>query len=372
MAISRRRFLATSSTVAAVGSLGWPARIGMANGFTSGLGSAGLASLGLDEDDKRRRLEKTEDSVKAVRRGIEFLKRARNRNGGFGPEVAARSDIGCTAMAGLALLGDGSTPVQGRHRKILQGIETFLLKKVRVMPKGNITAQTGTQLQNKIGSQAHTFFSLLFLSQIAGEAHISDETLNAVSKLTRCVVGAQKSDGSWGRESWAPTLGTVMGWTSLRSAHFAGMKVGGSPEKTAEHLLGQMSKGMANRQGWMHQLYKNATGIRVLYAMGKENEPAAKKAFKEVLKLIKDNNTAFNQAGGEEYLAFHLITETMLQKAGTDWETWFPIVRDKIIKVQNKDGSWTGHHCITSRTFCTAAAVLVLSAPNRYLPISQQ
>jgi hypothetical protein len=40
--------------------------------------------------------------------------------------------------------------------------------------------------------------------------------------------------------------------------------------------------------------------------------------------------------------------------------------------VQNGDGSWTGHHCITSRTFCTAAAVLVLSAPNRMLPISQE
>lgn len=65
------------------------------------------------------------------------------------------------------------------------------------------------------------------------------------------------------------------------------------------------------------------------------------------------------------------ITETMLQKGGNDWATWFPTIRDKIIAVQNADGSWTGHHCITSRTFCTAAAILVLTAPNRYLPISQ-
>ena len=28
----------------------------------------------------------------------------------------------------------------------------------------------------------------------------------------------------------------------------------------------------------------------------------------------------------------------------------------KICGVQNSDGSWTGHHCITSRTFCTAAS----------------
>jgi len=121
----------------------------------------------------------------------------------------------------------------------------------------------------------------------------------------------------------------------------------------------------------MHTLYKNATGLRVLYAMGLEEEDVAKDAFKQVMTLVKRNQTAFNQAGGEDHLAYHLITETMLQKGGDDWDNWFPVVRDKIIRVQNRDGSWTGHHCITSRTFCTAAACLTLSAPNRYLPISQ-
>jgi hypothetical protein len=150
------------------------------------------------------------------------------------------------------------------------------------------------------------------------------------------------------------------------------MKVGGSPDLTAKHLEQQMQTQLAQNQGsWMHTLYKNATGIRVLYALGMDDDPVAKKAFADVVSFIKRDNTAFSQAGGEEYLAFHLITETMLQKGGDDWATWFPTVRDKIIAVQNSDGSWTGHHCITSRTFCTAAAVLVLSSPNRYLPISQ-
>ena len=120
----------------------------------------------------------------------------------------------------------------------------------------------------------------------------------------------------------------------------------------------------------MHTLYKNATGIRVLYAMGMDDDPIAKKALEDVKQLVNKDNTAFSQAGGEEYLAFHLITETMLQ-GGDDWATWFPTMRDKIVGVQNADGSWTGHHCITSRTFCTAAAILVLTSPNRYLPISQ-
>ena len=31
-------------------------------------------------------------------------------------------------------------------------------------------------------------------------------------------------------------------------------------------------------------------------------------------------------------------------------------------RMQNADGSWSGHHCITGRTFCTASALLVLMA----------
>ena len=120
-------------------------------------------------------------------------------------------------------------------------------------------------------------------------------------------------------------LGTVMGWVALRASHYAGIKVGNSPEVTAKHLVEQMRINLAQHQGsWMHTLYKNATGIRVLYAMGMDEDPIAKKAFADVKQLVGKDNTAFSQAGGEEYLAFHLITETMLQKGGDDWATWFP------------------------------------------------
>ena len=315
--------------------------------------------------------EHTKESLAAVDKGLAWLDRTKIARGGYRVDIGQAEDIGCTAMVGLAMLADGSTPTKGPNKRKLQAIVSYLVKKIEVMPASNITAKTNTQLQSKIGRQAHSFFALLFLTQIVGESHLRELTLNSSRKLAQAVTSAQLPNGGWGRESWAPTLGTVMGWTSLRSAHFAGLDVAGSPEKTAEHLIKTMES-QAARQNWMHQLYKNAAGIRVLYAMQKDDKEIVKTSFRDVLALVNKGNTAFNQAGGEEYLAFHLITETMLQKGGEDWNTWFPKVRDKICDVQNKDGSWTGHHCITSRTFCTAAACMVLSAPNRYLPISQQ
>ena len=358
MKFSRRRFVASGVPLMAVPAVGM-------------FQSKAWCSPRVEEETEAV-TEITDKSAAAVRKGIEWLKRTEGRKGGHGTDINQPDDIGCSAMVGLALLADGSTPSQGPNKTHLKRIVNYLIGRVEAMPKGNITSQTGTQLQNKIGSQAHTFFALLFLSQVCGEIGIHKKTREAVGKLVDTVVKAQSPRGDWGQESWAPTLGTVMGWTSLRSSHFAGFRVGGSPEKTAEHLMKQMKSSLGQRQHWMHSLYKNATGIRVLYAMGREKEEVSKKAFKDVLKLVTRDNTAFNQAGGEEFLAFHLITETMLQKEGEDWATWFPKVRDKMLDVQNGEGSWTGHHCITSRTFCTAAACLVLSAPNRYLPISQK
>ena len=316
--------------------------------------------------------EFTAQSERAVRRGDEWLMKTLHRDGGCGVDIGQPSDIGCSAMVGLALMAQGNTPIEGPRSREVQRIVTYLLRAADHMPQDDITSLQGTQLQNKIGRHAHSFFAALFLAAVIGEGWDAEPVRDGLKKIVAAIVGSQTSDGHWGAQSWAPTLGTVMGWVALRAAHYAGMKVGSSPDLTAKHLVQQMTTNLNQHQGsWMHTLYKNATGIRVRYALGMDEEPIAQKALKEVEELVKKDNTAFSQAGGEEYLAFHLITETMLQKGGGDWATWFPTVRDKIVDVQNSDGSWTGHHCITSRTFCTAAAILVLTSPNRYLPISQ-
>jgi len=332
-----------------------------------------LAALAKEQASSSPFREFTDESNEATLRGTRWLMKTVRRDGGCGVDIGQSSDIGCSAMVGLALMSQGNTPIEGPYSRQVQQIVGLLLKAIETMPSDDITSAGRTQLQNKIGRHAHSFFAALCLSQVLGEGWDPQPVRQALGKLVETIAKSQNAGGNWGNESWAPTLGTVMGWISLRSAHFAGYHVEASAKRTAQHLIDQMRSKISVRQGsWMHTLYKNATGIRVLYAMGMEGEPIAQKALADALQLVTKDSTPFSAAGGEEYLAFHLITETMLQRGGEPWRRWFPLVRDKIIQVQNADGSWTGRHCITSRTFCTAAALLVLSAPNRYLPISQQ
>jgi hypothetical protein len=48
----------------------------------------------------------------------------------------------------------------------------------------------------------------------------------------------------------------------------------------------------------------------------------------------------------------------------TEWQKWYDNISGRMIRIQNQDGSWNGHHCITSPVFCTATSVLILSVGN--------
>ena len=69
----------------------------------------------------------------------------------------------------------------------------------------------------------------------------------------------------------------------------------------------------------------------------------------------------FGNNGGEEFLSFMNIGESLLVKGGEEFAKWDKAMTENLNRIQNADGSWSGHHCITGRTFCTAAALLTLT-----------
>ena len=42
---------------------------------------------------------------------------------------------------------------------------------------------------------------------------------------------------------------------------------------------------------------------------------------------------------------------------------------ENLSRLQNDDGSWTGHNCITGRNFCTSTALLVLLGDRTPVPV---
>jgi prenyltransferase/squalene oxidase-like repeat protein len=103
-------------------------------------------------------------------------------------------------------------------------------------------------------------------------------------------------------------------------------------------------------------------------------EEVSEAATNGILKRLDDKAfiAGFGNNGGEEFLSYMNISETLLAKGGNEWKTWDKSICENIHRVQNDDGSWSGQHCITGRTFCTSAALLTLMADRAPVPLAAE
>ena len=100
----------------------------------------------------------------------------------------------------------------------------------------------------------------------------------------------------------------------------------------------------------------HARGARVYASSYSTNERQMKRLNDD--KLL----AGFGNNGGEEYLSYLMTSESLVIAGGEEWTKWNEKMHVRLEKIQNKDGSWAGHHCITSPVFCTAAVVQCLTA----------
>jgi hypothetical protein len=68
----------------------------------------------------------------------------------------------------------------------------------------------------------------------------------------------------------------------------------------------------------------------------------------------------FGSMGGEEFVSYLNISDSLCRSGGKEWGEWNGKIKERLVKLQNQDGTWAGHHCITGRVACTSAAVMTL------------
>jgi hypothetical protein len=78
----------------------------------------------------------------------------------------------------------------------------------------------------------------------------------------------------------------------------------------------------------------------------------------------EDVMSGFGNNGGEEFLSYLQTGEGMIINKDESWQKWYDNMSGRLLNIQNKEGSWQGHHCITSPVFCTATCLLILAVNN--------
>jgi hypothetical protein len=76
--------------------------------------------------------------------------------------------------------------------------------------------------------------------------------------------------------------------------------------------------------------------------------------------------------GGEEFLGALFATQALHIERDENYHDWYAKTVKALVRCQNADGSWVGHHCITGRVFCTSCSILAMLTPNRLLPMVER
>jgi uncharacterized protein YfaS (alpha-2-macroglobulin family) len=205
----------------------------------------------------------------------------------------------------------------------------------------------------------------------------------ALQKTVAKIEKHQQSDGSWNiAGGWAPVLGTSMASRSLFEAKNRGVAVDDAVLKRAEtYTVSALSTpppaGRAGAAG-LTASRSSASPVAAedagdpLYQGAQEMEqlcrtPADRVENARQLRAIQGQLadaafvSGYGSMGGEEFFSYLNISDSMKRVGGDAWSKWHADITQKILSLQNNDGTWAGHHCITGRVAMTSAAILNLT-----------
>lgn len=367
-----------------------------------------------------------------VQKGLSYLVTQQHASGGWsqgggwrtggqgrveGADVQDPPDVGNTCMAALALIRAGNTPTSGPYAKNVARAIDFISKQVEKADDKSlfVTEVRNTQLQSKIGPYVDTFLTSLVFAELrgrVGEQELENRLVAALDKTVAKIQRNQGNDGNFaGNTGWATVLSQGLAGKGLSRAKQAGANVS---EEAIAKVQKQVASSFDGRSGSFLSdprspdagvaLYRASAGVanaqdvvaanadaekEARAVLAKATTPSAERAQAQtklqsieqakmlndqartaVIKQLENRDfvAGFGSNGGEEFLSFLNISETLLAKGGAEWEKWDKAVAESLNRVQDKDGSWSGQHCITGKTFCTAGALLVLMADRTPVP----
>lgn len=310
------------------------------------------------------------DIAAAIGRGLAFLVKSQATEGSW--RNAGKSGVyptAMTALAGMALIGSGSTPTRGRHWRAVRGAVDFLVEQAQ--PDGVITVA----YQEARSMYGHGF-ATMFLAQVYGmeeDAARQRRLHQVLDKAVDVMVGSQASIGGWnytpGQTGDEGSV-TITQLQALRACRNAGIVV---PPKTIQAAVGYIAKsanpdgGIRYRasQGGPSRPGITAPAVASLYNAGQYDHPMAEKAMAYALR------TNPIRGHGRHFYYIHLyLAQACYQKGGETWEDYYPKLAAYLLSQQSADGSWSGDD--VGSVYGTAVALTVLQLPYALVPIYQR
>ena len=357
----------------------------------------------------------------AISAGLDWMAKAQAGNGGWGAGMHSQQDIrdphavntdpATTSLVAMSLLRTGNSLDSGAYKNQIVKATEYLLKEVEEWKpdQPRLTSLTGTQPQQKLGENIDAILTVQYFTTLLKyhQQHVWKERIEkALQKCVTRIEKEQDGDGSWKGGGWAPVLQSALADQALESAKEAGANVNDevlNKSKTYQksnfdtatksavtgkaagimlYSLSSTTRSSAKEAKKAKGLLSKAKQEGKLKAedeLSEENLVKAGATPAEAKELVtanminqstQDQSTnnevmsGYGSNGGEELLSYLMTGESIMMQGGEAWKKWYDDMSKRILSIQKRDGSWEGHHCITSPVFCTATALLILSIHN--------
>ena len=301
--------------------------------------------------------------------------------GHHGERVPCGYDGVTTAVALMAWLASGSTPVSGPHRASVARALDWCVARVRAEPGG-----------------AYGMWNYGFCTQAVADAAMvtrDPALLGVLEGAVERILALQRDDGGW---SYYLDVGdvptTTVASTSLALAARAGVGVPkAAVAATLRFLDARLDAGTgrseyhdgAERKGYTPTRANSAGALAVRALLGVlpqaphlgkqvgalREKPVWKIEMKEV--ETRDGRKVRAQVGNLYPYRWYWTTVAFFERGGSTWATWFGGLAAALLAGQRTDGAFAGswdplgsYSTSAGRVFVTGLCALMLQAPYRY------
>lgn len=330
------------------------------------------------------------------------------------------SNVADSCMALLALMRAGHTPTSGAHAEAVARGVAFVCGKVESADADSlwVTDVRNTRTQGKLGTYVDTYLAALVLGEVKPVLAEGELKTRVSAALDKTVGKMQRNDAQLqGENGWAVALSRGIRGKAMNKAAAEGARVDlallAQANAAARDTVVPSGGGTGGRADFAPAtdaagigLYGAASSIQQLQEAvnadrrmeadlraqldAPTTSPSDRQAIKRKLSEVKDNAqqlaaargaivdklgddqfvAGFGSNGGEEFLSYWAIGETLVTERDAAFAEWDRRMTENLNRVQNDDGSWSGHHCITGKTFCSASALLVLTVDRTSVPVA--
>jgi len=323
-------------------------------------------------EPRGRGLAQRDPKLRAViQRGLDWVASSQSRLGHWAANDG-QYPAAMTALAGMALLAEGSTTTQGKYSANIRRAVDYLVSRAR--PNGLIGDGR---------DQRYTYghgYSMMFLSQVLGEEEDLDrrETLiEVLSKAVQFTGEAQTTAGGWGYVSGkdgndfdegSTTITQVQGLRGCRNAGIAVPKE--IIDKAIKYIRGctlpdggvqYSSKGGGGRPAI------TAAAVACLFNAGDYDSDYVPKLLEYAGRNLSNIS---NEGFGHWHYAHYYFAQVKYREGGKAWEEYRDKVYARLVAEASPNGAWNQGYI--GNIYTTSINLTILQLEDAMLPIYQR